>query len=130
MSITRLPREQGIAIHCDFEGCKESKFTGNILAKVNRAAASVEGWGRGLRKATKTFAGTKRSDFCPPHMLIERELAAKEKAASDERKRQRDEARKARFAAKPPKKPRRKKSDATPASAPSPSADSAPPPAS
>ena len=93
-------------------GCptKERRFTANIMAGVNRAYLAKEGWGRGLRKDHK------RADLCPGCLKIEAKLLEQDKAKAEERKRERDEVKKARLAAEP----RKRKSSPSAASAPVP----------
>ncbi|HEY6038669.1 MAG TPA: hypothetical protein VIV58_30510 [Kofleriaceae bacterium] len=140
MSVTKLPREQGIWIKCDgttsdphpaavFKHCPEKIFTANVFVRVNRANAANEGWGRGLRKDRK------RSDHCPNCLSNEQQIEVNRKVESEARKAKRDEEHRAakaaekaaRAAAAPPKKSRKPK--AAQSSAPSPSVDSAPAPA-
>jgi undecaprenyl pyrophosphate synthase len=137
MSITRLPREMGIVVHCDSTSAKScphgmggqpSKFhTGNIMAGNTRAGSRTRrAGGRGLRK------GYKRRDLCPVCLKLERELFTQEQADTEAWKKQRAENRKARMSAEsPPKKPRksRKKSAAVPEVNHSPSVGSVPAPA-
>ncbi len=79
MSIVRIKPGRGIWVKCDGTDeatCSEKRYTGNIVPKHNRAHwAKTEGWGRGLRSHTKT------RDFCFLHMKHEEQVAAK--AAAD-----------------------------------------------
>lgn len=140
MSVTKLPREQGIWIKCDgtssdqhpaapFNHCPEKLFTANVYVRVNRANAAKEGWGRGLRKDRK------RADHCPNCLSNEQQIEVNRKVDSEARKAKRDEEHRAAKAAKKaavavaaaPKKSRMPK--AAPSAASSPSAGSAPAPA-
>ena len=109
MSITWLPREQGMVVRCN--GCGAKYHTANISATNTRAWLKAhEGWGRGSRPTTKKVLGTKRHDLCPPCLATDKELHAKDLAEKEARKKLRDEARKAKFSSEPkPKKPRKKK---------------------
>lgn len=102
----------GIWLLCDgtdTEDCPEKLFTANVYAKTNRAHWAKTGWGRGLRKATKTGGGKLR-DLCPKHMKIERELFATQQADQVAEKKRRAELKKAKVSATPlPKKVRKKK---------------------
>lgn len=146
MSVTWLPREMGLVVKCNGKGCTEKFHTGNIMATHTRAWLAKQGWGRGLRAGTIYELGTKRNDYCPTCMPLEREALKNQKAEHEAEKARRKEARKAErgeaarkakeqldamAAAASAPKPRKKRSvssSATPS--PSPSADSAPAPAS
>lgn len=121
MSIDKLSRERGVTVKCDGTDetdCPERIYTANVFAKVNRAWATKQGWGRGLRK------GRKRRDQCPKHLAIERQLFATQKADWEAEKQRRAELRKAKWAAAAAAKATATSSPTT-----SPSADSAPAPA-
>lgn len=120
MSIKRLPRELGLIVRCNGAGTEPcawaEKFqTGNIMAKKTRAwLAKEKGWGRGLLK------GRKRLDLCPACMPLERKALEKHQAERAKEIERRDELKKAKFSATPrPKKPRKPKNSAAPASSPS-----------
>lgn len=91
MSARRLPRELGIVILCNAEGCGCTFRTANVRIKVNRRAAAQVGWIRG------GVTGMRRFDYCPEHAVVHRELIAT-------RKREREEERKARDAVRLAKK--------------------------
>lgn len=130
MSIKKLPRELGIILRCNGTNktCSLQLQTAQVQAKGIRTYAKSISWGRGLRK------GHKRKDLCPDCLQLEKELHAKQQAEWEAEKARRDEMRKAKlkpkasktFAEAAPKARNRKPlSEATP----SPSAASAPAPA-
>lgn len=137
MSLRRLPRQMGVWIICngtssdphpeaEFKSCPEKRFTANIRADINRQAAAADGWGRGLRK------NRKRADHCPTCMPKERAIETKRVADRAADRFNRDELKRAKLKAAPaPSSPSPKKSRKSRSANPShsPSADTAPAPA-
>lgn len=93
MSSEVLTRDRGVIIRCDFGAwddepgyCDASIHTGNVLVKVNRAAAKKVGWIKGGE-------GRKRCDYCPAHAPVELKRQADAKLAKDAAKKARTAAR-------------------------------------
>lgn len=99
MSARRLPRELGVVIACDIDGCRATLTTALIKIRANRAWALAQGWLRDrfpralfdLEAAAKSKGPLVKRDVCPRH-------AAMAKEALQQRKMQRDAVRAARDA--------------------------------
>lgn len=84
MSTRRLPRQLGIVLRCNGEGCGIRFQTANVLIRVNRRAAAKDGWIRGGGR------GRMRLDFCPTCAPVELEQQAKRRREIAERRKERD----------------------------------------
>lgn len=140
MSVTKLPREFGVVIICngttddphaaaEFKSCPTAERfqSATVSIESNRQWCATRGWGRGLRKSRKRGV-----DHCPSCFENEKAIAAKVKADRKAKQPTRDAAKIAKLKAAPaPSSPLPKKSRKSRSANPShsPSADTAPAPA-
>lgn len=91
MTARYLPRELGVIISCNEDGCGARIQTANVLIRVNRRAAARDGWIRGGK-------GRARNDYCPTCAPLEYARVSEEKRVIAERKAARAAAKLKKFA--------------------------------